>query len=116
MNPTSSIMLQQLAYATPSLIVYLVGMVLAVIFLRKYPGPALLTLLAAIILLVTTVGVAFGQAYLATQRLEYGWSAVQYSQRLYLVTIPGSILRALGAALLLAAVFVGRKSKGAVSP
>jgi len=104
-------MFQQLAYAAPSLIVYLVGMVLAVIFIRKYLMPAILTLLAVIILLVTTVGVSFGQAYLATQRLEYGWSAVQYSQRLYLVSIPGSILRGLGAALLLAAVFVGRKTK-----
>lgn len=116
MSTTTSIALQQLAYATPSLLVYLAAMVLAVIFIRKYPGPAILTLVAAIILLLTTVGVVFGQAFLAAQRLEYGWSAVQYSQRMYLVSIPGSILRGLGAALLVAAVFVGRKSKTTVSP
>ena len=92
--------MQQLAYAVPSLIVYLAGMVLAVIFIRKYPRPALLTLLATIILLVTTFGVAFAQGYLATARLEYAWSQVQYSQRLSLVSIPGSILRGLGSALL----------------
>ena len=116
MGSTISFMIQQLAYAVPTLIVYLVGMVLAVIFVRKYPRPALLTLFATIILLVTTVGITFAQGYLSTLRLEYGWSQIQYGQRLSLVSIPGSILRGLGTALLLAAVFVGRKSKTITSP
>ncbi len=111
MNSSSSFLIQQLAYAGPVIAVYLAGMVLAVIFIRKYPGPATLTLAATIILLVTTVGLIFAQGYLSTLIKEYGWSQVQYNQRLSLVAIPGSVLKALGSGLLLAAVFVGRKSR-----
>ena len=35
----SSFLIQQLAYAGPVIVVYLVGLVLAVIFIKKYPSP-----------------------------------------------------------------------------
>jgi hypothetical protein len=111
MNWITSILIQQLAYSIPVFIVYLVSIVLALIFIRKYPMPAILTLAAGLVLLVTTFGVTFAQSYFSAARLMYGGSQLQYSQRLSLVSIPGSILRGLGTALLLAAVFVGRQSK-----
>jgi hypothetical protein len=111
MDGWGSFLTQQLAYAAPALIVYLVGMVLAVIFIRKYPGPAILTLLATIILLVTTIGIAMAQVHFMRLRVEPGWTTARYGQVMSVVSIAGSMLRALGLALLLAAVFVGRKSK-----
>ena len=116
MDGWGSVLAQQLAYAAPALIVYLVGMVLAVIFIRKYPGPAILTLLATVILLVTTIGTALAQVYFMRLRVESGWTTARYGQMMSVVSIAGSMLRALGLALWLAAVFVGRKSKTITSP
>jgi hypothetical protein len=110
-NPTTSYLFQQLAYSAPQLIVYVLGIILAAIFIRKYPGPALLTLLATIILLVTTLGLALAQGSIMRLRFESGWTITQYSQVMSVLSIVASILRALGLAVLLAAVFFGRQSK-----
>ena len=107
----SSFLIQQLAYAGPLIVVYLVGLVLAAIFIKKYPGPAILTLLATIILLGNIFGVAFAQGYFLRARLGSGGSMVSYSTMMSAVSIIGSIVRAVGSALLLGAVFVGRNSK-----
>lgn len=111
MNPSSSLLIQQLAYSGPVIVVYLVGLVLAVIFIRKYPVPAILTLLATIILLGNIFGIAFAQAYFIRARLGSGGPMASYSTMMSVVSIIGSIMRALGSALLLAAVFAGRKSQ-----
>jgi len=116
MNPSSSFLIQQLAYAGPVIVVYLVAMVLAVIFIRKYRVPALLTLLAAVILLLNILGTAGVQAYLMRFRFESNWTMTQYGRAMGVVAIIGSVIRALGSALLLAAVFVGRKSKTIIQP
>ncbi len=110
-SPTTSFLVQQLAYSSLAIVVYLVGLVLAVIFIKKYPVPAILTLLAAVILLVNVLGTAGAQTYLMRLRFESNWTIAQYGDMMSLVSIIGSISRALGSALLLAAVFVGRKSK-----
>jgi len=107
----SSFLIQQIAFAGPVLVVYLVGMVLAVIFIKKYPVPAILTLLAMIVLLGTIFGVTFVQTYLIRARLGSGGSMASYSTMTSMVSIIGSIMRALGSGLLLAAVFVGRKGQ-----
>ncbi len=116
MDGWGSFLTQQLAYAAPALLVYLVGMVLAVIFIRKYPGPAILTLLGTGILLVTTIGIALAQVHFMRLRVESGWTTARYGQMSSVVSIAGSMLRGLGLALWLAAVFVGRKSKTITSP
>ncbi len=107
----SSFLIQQIAFAGPILVVYLVGMVTAVIFIKKYPVPAILTLLATIILLGNIFGVAFAQAYFMRFRLGVFGPMASYSTIFSVVSIIGSVMRAVGSALLLAAVFVGRKSK-----
>jgi hypothetical protein len=111
MNSSSSFLLEQLAYAAPLIAVYLVGLVLAVIFIKKYPGPAILTLLGIIILLGNIFGVTFAQAYFIRARLGSGVPMASYNTIMSIVSIIASIMRAVGSALLLAAVFIGRKSK-----
>src|ERR1044072_4554162 len=61
--------LQQLPYHLPILIVSLVGLSLSVIFWSRCPGPALLTLIATVLLLVTTVVVIGAQNYIISARL-----------------------------------------------
>jgi hypothetical protein len=108
---TNSILLQQLVIAAPMLIVTFVGLVLALIFIRKYTVPAVLTILAILAFWIAGGGIAFAQAYMFRLRLERGWTNLQYSQIMSVVSMSMSIVRALAIALLLAAVFVGRKSR-----
>ena len=110
-DPTISILLQQLITAVPMLIVSLVGLVLALVFIRKHTAPAVLTILGLLAFWVATGGAAFAQAYLLRSRMVYGWTNIQYGQMMSVASISTSIVRALGMALLLAAVVVGRKGK-----
>ena len=109
MNPAASFLLQQIAYASPALLVYLAGVVLAIVFIRKYPMPALLTLGGGLVLLITTIILTLIQYYLFRYRLENAWSAAEYSRVLSMITLAANIVRALGLSLWLAAVFVGRR-------
>ena len=68
---------QQLAYVGPVLFVYLVGMILSVVFLRKHPLPAILTLAATLILFVTAIGITITRGYLLRARIESAWSPAQ---------------------------------------
>jgi xanthosine utilization system XapX-like protein len=113
MNPADSFLLQQIGYASPALLVYLAGVVLAIIFIRKYPMPALITLCGGVVLLITTVVLTLIQYYLFRYRLENAWSAAEYSRVLSRFTLAANIVRALGLSLWLAAVFVGRRKQAA---
>lgn len=106
-----SYVLQQLGYSSPLLIVYLIGILLAAIFVRKYPLPAMLTLAGAAILFVNQIAITLIQGYLIKARVESGWTPDQYTQLLMIVAVIGNIVRAIGTALLIGAIFVGRKGK-----
>ena len=67
--------------------------------------------LAPMILLGNIFGIAFAQAYFIRARLESDGSTASYSTVMSVVSIVGCITRILRSALLLAAVFVGRKSR-----
>lgn len=101
--------LQQLGYGSLLLIVYAIGIVLSAIFVRKYPLPAMLTLAGCAILLVNVIGLALVQGYLIDARMQSGWSGIEYSQMNKIVSIVGGIVRAIGSALLIAAIFLGRR-------
>ena len=103
--------LQQLGYSTPLLIVYLVGVVLSAVFVRKYPFPAMLTLAGSAILFVNQIAIVLIQGYLIKARVESGWTPEQYTQLLIIVSVVGNIVRAIGSALLIGAIFVGRSVK-----
>ena len=106
-----SYVLQQLGYGSPLLIVYLVGILLSAVFVRKYPFPAMLTLAGAAILFVNLIAIALVQGYLINARIESGWSPEQYTQLTMIVAVIGGMVRAIGTALLIGAIFVGRKVK-----
>ena len=60
--------LTQLAGQSPVLFVYLVGMVLALVFWRRYPRPCAFTLIAVGLLILTSIGQTFVNFYFVVYR------------------------------------------------
>ena len=64
------------------------------------------------VLLLTTVAMTFGQAYVITTRGAGPTPATSIAQMMLVIAIGGSVLRTAGFALLLAGVFAGRPRVG----
>lgn len=69
----------------------------------------MLTLAGAVILFVNLIAIAVAQGYLMRARVESGWSPEQTTQITMVAAAIGAIVRAVGTALLIGAIFVGRK-------
>jgi hypothetical protein len=108
--------LAQLAGQTPILLVYLVGMILALVFWRRCPGPCVLTVVAAGLLFVTTLVQPFLFHYLVRVRAEHGWGDEKLGWLLLVNALFGGVFRAVAFGLLLAAVFIGRKGAPQTRP
>jgi hypothetical protein len=108
--------LTQLAGQAPVLLAYLVGMILALVFWRRSPGPCVLTLVATGLLLGTTLVQSFLFLYLIRAREDFGWTEERYRWMLSANALVGSVIRAVAFGLLLAAVFVGRKGVQQTGP
>ena len=102
---------QQIVYAGPVLLVYLIGVVVSIIFLRQHPVPSLLALCGLLILFLTGVFILVAQGYLVRLRVEAAWTIARYSQMSMVITIVGTVFRTLGSALVVAAIFTGRKNR-----
>ncbi|MEK6333872.1 MAG: hypothetical protein AABM67_02925 [Acidobacteriota bacterium] len=116
MNSPAYYLLQQFAYVSPQILVYLAGVALGIFFIKKYGTSAMLVLGGSGVLLITTIGQTLLQVYLFRVRINYGWSAADYARVLSMVAVLASLLRALGLALWLIAVFIGRKTKTTTQP
>ncbi|MEW6130642.1 MAG: hypothetical protein AB1757_26665 [Acidobacteriota bacterium] len=99
----------QLAGQLPILLAYLIGMILAMVFWRRYRAACRLTLIATSLLLLTSIIFPFIFQYLNYVRVERGWDYSKMSLILFMVNLLSSLLRAAGIGLLLAAVFVQRR-------
>ena len=102
-------MLAQLLAQSPMLVVYLIGLVMALAFWGRHPGPCLLTFLSMGLLLLTSVGVTYVQVEWVRGQALRG-SAVTLGERLRLLAIVASFVRAGATGLLIWAVFSGRTS------
>ncbi len=114
-SPGLPFVVQQLVYQTPVLLVYLVGLILALVFLGRFTVPSVLTLIALGTLLLTAVGMAVLQAYLIGAREDAGWSMEQYARMMSILGFVASFVRAAALALLITAVFVGRSGRPAAA-
>jgi hypothetical protein len=101
--------LRQLAWHSPELLVYLVGIVLALVFRRRYPGPCLFMLVATVLLLVVTITQILGTQYLWRAKDELDWDYSKLGRILSSVSLSANSLRAIGLGLLLAAVLFRRR-------
>jgi hypothetical protein len=105
-------LLSQLVYFAPVLVVYLVALVLALVFLRRARGAAILTALGAIVLAVSGVGVAVAQASLFEAQVAGDLAQADFARQMRTLGIAGTCLHAVGLGLWVAAVFVGRPARG----
>jgi len=106
---TVSYLTQQLPYQVPLLLASLVGIILSILFWRRCPGAAALTLIATVVLLVNTVVVLGVQTYIFSARVTQGWTGEAYTRASYIVSLVGGVVRGFAVTGLVIAVFVGRK-------
>ena len=108
--------LMQLVGQSPVLLAYLVGLILALVFWRRCPGPCLLTLIATGLLLVVAVAQTFLTQYLFQMRAEMGWEDVKVGWMVSAVGLTSNLLRAVAVSLLLTAVILGRRITQGAGP
>lgn len=110
MNENASVLLLQLLPHTPLLLVYLVGMVLAVAYWQRFPAAALLVLIGTGLLFATGVLGTIGFHYILRSRNELQSDGLNYQAVTAAFTLFNVLLRAVATALLIAAAFVGRRA------
>ena len=108
MDKVLDLWMTQLASQLHVLLVYLAGIIFALVYRRRYPRPCALTLLASGLLLVTAIGQPFVHLYLSLAQADLNLEPARLHWWLYMNAMVASWVRALAFALLLAAVFVGR--------
>ena len=102
--------LTQLAYQAPQILVYLVGIVLGLLFVRRFGAAAVLCLIGCGLLIAVAVAAAAAQGMILERRLEEGMPHARISRLLMIVGIISSVLRALGLGMIVSAVFLGRRA------
>jgi hypothetical protein len=100
--------LVQLLGVAPSLLVYLVGLILALVYRRRYPTPSLLVMIATALLLILGVVHSFVVQYIVYASIENNWTSTRYGWTLFPVGLAANVLHAVGFGLILAAAFVSR--------
>jgi hypothetical protein len=115
MNEIVSLFLKSAAEQSPILLTYFVAIFVAVIFWERAPRPSGLVLIAILVLLVTSFGQMFVFAWLMS-RTAKSFDALGVARLIWMesaIAFFVSIIRAVGMAILLAAVWVGRQAKTA---
>jgi hypothetical protein len=102
-------LLRQLMYQSPQLLVCLIGFVLGLVYMSRHRSASLLAIWGTVLMMVTTLVAAAVHAYLLDRFLDEHWPADRYAMLSGVVAIVGSVLRGIGLALIVAAVFVGRR-------
>ncbi|HUJ44313.1 MAG TPA: hypothetical protein VLW52_11975 [Opitutaceae bacterium] len=100
--------LSQLLGQSPVLLVYLIGLILALVFWRRCPTPSLLVLVATVLLLLISVIQPFVTQFLIHARFERGWTNQTLGWMISAVALTSSCFRAAAMGLLIAAVFFQR--------
>ena len=112
-NVVLKVLVQQLSYRIPVMLVCAFGFVLVLIYLRRCRLPAILTMIATGVMAATSLGTVLCLILLMqTQRAGgAGQDVVQYAQWMGLANVLSFIVHAAAIALLVIAVFVGRRSE-----
>jgi hypothetical protein len=108
--------LSQLPVQAPTLLAYVVGMVLALVFWRRCPRPAKFTFLAMMLLLITALVHSLLLSFFMQGREDLGWSHETLGLILLITGLIASLIRAAAFGLILAAVFMGRKTAAESHP
>jgi hypothetical protein len=102
--------LAQLVGQVPLLLVYVVGMVVALTYWQRYSRPAMMTFIATGALLAVSIGQAFLVQYVIQSNTGSGMGSAGLGGLLSVIAIISSLVRAAATGLILAAVFTGRSA------
>ena len=113
LSPVSPFMVMFLSQAViqlPVFLVYLAGIILAYVFLRRYKVPCILLLVSCAINVLGTIASLVVTDTLMLYMVNYHrWTASAYSVIQAVSSLAWSFVHAISMALLLIAVLVGRK-------
>ena len=102
--------MSQISFQVPTVFTALVGIVLSLIFIRRYKLPAIVTLLASLIMVISSVGIVFLQWYLFSQRYATKtMTAAEFFPLTNMIGLVGTVIRGLCTIVLTIAIFIGRK-------
>lgn len=99
----------QLLYQLPVFLLSIIGLVLSFFYISRSRWPAILTLSAMLILLLTTVVFTIIQAFVFSSRTSGAYSLETYGQFQMVTNVLAALFHAVAIGLLLIAVFSGRK-------
>jgi hypothetical protein len=102
--------MRQLAVQSPVLLLYVVGLVLALVFWKRSPTASICTVIGLILMLATGVVMVFLQNYFLQARLSQHWSTFDVNRAMGISNIVANLVRAIGLILILVAIFVKRAS------
>jgi hypothetical protein len=100
--------LTQLAFAIPVFLTYIGGIAAAIVFFRRCPPSAILTIVALLILFVDTAVGPVASNFIVAQRVALNLDFQKVGVALNAMGIILRLLQALGGILLITAVFRGR--------
>jgi hypothetical protein len=103
-----SMFVQQILAQSPVLLVHLVGLVLSLVWLRRANLPAILCMLGCGLTLFTACLFTGLSIWLRQSQMQGGMGFEQMASWMSMLSLASSILRAVGASLIIAAVFVRR--------
>jgi len=103
--------LAQLAAQLPTLLTCIIGIVVFLVMLQRFPLACTLAAVSFAVLLVASIGQVFTTNLLIGKRSVAGWSVNYLATVLSISGVLFAILRAGALAMLIAAVLVGRGEK-----
>ena len=103
-----SFLLNQFAYQAPLLLVSLVGLIIAAVNRNRCPTPALLTMLGCGLIFLVGLAQPVISSIFWQQLREGELTPEQYTRMMGIIGIVVSCTRAVGVALVIVAVFMGR--------
>lgn len=105
-------LLQQLPIMLPLALMYLVGIILALIHLNRLGTPAALALAGCVILLLMTLASPIAQAYVLALPRDGEMPATLFTRLMGAIGIVRLLFDIVGFSLMLAAVFMRRRPRG----
>jgi len=105
--------LAQLLGQSPLLLVYVVGVVVALTYLPRYRGPSALTLVATGSLLAVSIVQAFLLQYFIAAQIDQGSNSARLSAMIGTLSFTSNLIRAAATGVVLAAVYAGRNAASA---
>lgn len=105
-----------MVYQIPILLVCLIGFIMGMVWYRRAPKAAVLTIVGTGLIVLTAVILIVVQVSLMNLRTSGSstLSVQTYASISYWVNLGGNVLRSIATALIIAAVFVGRKAEAMV--